>query len=142
MGLIFDSFSTLPTATIRVINFLFVLNGEAVHGYMSVIDWKEIKIGIPPDYCSAIYISTVWQASGNYANYDFVHHKNRDQNESTIGHAMPAMKPNSKVPQIIDVLVPLTSFDMNTPLLWRPIEDHFALIDEDSLSEFAHKIEE
>jgi hypothetical protein len=54
---------------------------------------------------------------------------------------MPALKPNSTVLEVVDVFVALTTFATNTRPLWRPDKDHFASIDNDTLSEFAHKID-
>jgi hypothetical protein len=51
------------------------------------------------------------------------------------------MKPNSKVPETLEVFAALTSFASNTWPLWRPNKDHFALTNDDSLSEFVYKID-
>ena len=81
------------------------------------------------------------KAPGNYADYGFCTSQNSSRDGSTTGHAMPALKPNSKLPEIVDVFRALTCFAESTQPLWRPGHGHFALVDPDVLSEFAHKID-
>jgi hypothetical protein len=92
-------------------DFLFVLKWEASHQYTLAINWKKIKKKILFECRSAISNSTLWQATGNYANNDDCSSQNSaNSNESITGHATPAMmKPKTKVPEIIDFFVTLTS---------------------------------
>ena len=123
-------------------NFLYVLNGDAARKYTASIDWEQIKNRIDLDSPSLVPNSTVRQATGNYADYGYCTSQNSNRNGSTTGHAMPALKPNSTVREIVDVFVALTTFATNTRPLWRQDEDHFASIDDDTLSEFAQKIDQ
>jgi hypothetical protein len=122
-------------------NFLFVLNGEAAHKYTGSITWKKIKKRIDLDSPSLVTNSTVRQVTGNYANYGYCTSQNSNRNKSTTGHVMSALKPNSTVREIVDVFVALTTFASNTRPLWRRDNDHFASIDPDILTKFAHKID-
>ena len=121
--------------------FLFVLNGESAAVYTSQINWKKVKHRIPLDHQSTIATSlTVRQAPGNYADYGFCTSQNSSRNGSTTGHAMPALKPNSKEPEIVDVFLALTCFADSTRPLWRTDHPHFAMLDSEMMIEFAQKI--
>jgi hypothetical protein len=122
-------------------DYLFVLNGPSAHQYTSAITWKKLKKRSLLDCCSVISMSTLRQAAGNFSDYGFCTSQNSNRKESITGHAMPAIKPNSTDPEIIEAFVALTSFASNTRPLWRPDKDHFALIDDAILMEFAHKID-
>jgi hypothetical protein len=84
--------------------------------------------------------STLRQAAGNFADYGFCMSQNSNRKEISSGHAMPALKPNSTEPEIVGVFVALTSFASNTRPLWRPDNNHFALIDAATLRDFAQTI--
>jgi hypothetical protein len=87
-------------------DFLFVLNGESADKYTSAVAcWKKIKRRIQLDSTSFIPSSTLRQATSNYAHYGFCTSQNSNRKESTTGHAMPALKPTSKVPEIVDVFL-------------------------------------
>jgi hypothetical protein len=122
-------------------DFLFVLNGEAAEEYTTAINWKKIRKRIKLDSPSVISNSTARQATGNYADYGFCSSQSSNRNESITGHAMPALKPNSKAGEIVDAFVALTSFAANSRPKWRPLDDHFARIKPEILAEFAHKID-
>jgi hypothetical protein len=122
-------------------NFLFVLNGESADKYTSVVNWKKIKRCIQLNSTSSISSSTLQQATGNYADYGFCTSQNSNRKESTTGHAMPALKPTSKVPEIIDVFVTLTTFAASNQPSWRLHDDYFSTFDPEILSEFSNKID-
>jgi hypothetical protein len=116
---------------------------EAAEEHTSKIDWKKIKQRITLD-CHPSLASTsrtIRQATGNYADYGFCTSQNSNRNGSSTGHAMPGLKPNSRLLEIVDAFVALTSFAKHTQPSWRPNGSHFALFDPDVLSEFAHKID-
>jgi hypothetical protein len=48
-----------------------------------------------------------------------------------------AIKQNSTEPEIVGAFVALTTFASSTRPLWRPDKNHFALIDDTILKEFA-----
>jgi hypothetical protein len=104
------------------------------------ITWQKIKKRIKLDCRSVTTTSTLRQAAGNFADHGFCTSQNSNRKESITGHAMPALKPNSTEPEIVGVLVALTSFTSNTRPLWRPDNNHFALIDAATLKDFAQTI--
>jgi hypothetical protein len=53
---------------------------------------------------------------------------------------MPALKENSKTPEIVDAFVALALFGSKTRPLWRLQKEHFSRITADVLSQFAGKI--
>jgi hypothetical protein len=106
------------------------------------INWKKIKKRMQLNCSSVISNSTLWQAAGDNADYGFCTSQNSNRNDSITGGSMPAIKPMSTVPEIVDVFVAHTTFASNMRPSWRPDENHFALMDDDILSEFAHKIDE
>jgi hypothetical protein len=104
------------------------------------INWKKVKKRILFDCHSVISTSTLWQAADNYAGYGFCTSPNSNRNESITGHAMPAIKPNSTELETVEAFVALTSFASNMWPLWRLDKNHFDLIDDAILSEFAKTI--
>jgi hypothetical protein len=123
--------------------FLFILYGESASKYTSAIAWPKIKkrIGLDCPSFSLPTSNTVRQAAGNYADYGFCSSQNSNQKESTTGHAMPALKENSKTPEIVDAFVALTLFGSKTRnLLWRLHKENFSQIATDVLSQFPGKI--
>jgi hypothetical protein len=120
--------------------FLFILNGAAANQYTSAITWQKIKKRIKLDCRSVTTTSTLRQAAGNFADYGFCTSQNSNRKESITGHAMPALKPNSAEPEIVGAFVTLTSFASNTRPLWRPDNNHFALIDAATLKDFTQTI--
>jgi hypothetical protein len=123
-------------------DFLFVLNGEAAHEYTSAINWTKVKQRIYRDSSTIQQNSTVRQATGNYADYGYCTSQNSNRSTSTTGHSMPALKPNSTAPEIVNVFVTLTKFAANTRPAWRPHNDHFEMMDQEMLSEFAKQIDD
>jgi hypothetical protein len=78
-------------------NFLFFLNSKSAEEYTSAINWQKIKQRILLDCPSAASTShTICQATGSYADYGFFTSQNSNRDDSTTGHAMPALKANSK----------------------------------------------
>jgi hypothetical protein len=120
-------------------DFLYILNGESANEYTSGIAWPKIKtrIGIDCPSTSLPISNTVQQAAGNYADYGFCTSQNTNQKESITGHAMPALKDNSKMREIVDAFVTLTVFGSKTRSLWRPHEDLYAAINAGLLSSYA-----
>jgi hypothetical protein len=123
-------------------DFLFILNGESATKYTSAIAWLKIKkrIGLDCPSSSLLSSNTVRQAAGNYANYGFCSSQISNQKESITGQVMPALKENSKAPEIVDAFVALTLFGSKTRPSCRLHEEHFSQIAADVLSHFAGEI--
>jgi hypothetical protein len=54
---------------------------------------------------------------------------------------MPALKPTSKVPEIVEVFVRLTTFAASNRPSWRLHDDYFSMFNPNILSEFSNKID-
>jgi hypothetical protein len=81
-----------------------------------------------------------WQLC-NYADHGFCTPQNSNRNSRITGRAILAIKPNSTEPEIVGAFVALTTFASSTRPLWRPDKNHFALIDDAILTEFAKQID-
>ena len=118
-------------------------NGLAASKFVDAIDWSAIGQRIITD--SRVDRSAggaARQSPGNSVDYGYTTSQSTSRKNSESGHAKPAMKNNTRLPEIKRAFVTISDLAQDFRPRWRPGGDPFEYMDETTRFEFAQAIHE